>query len=529
MNAPELIFPITAESVVRKASKLPAAAKVTARQTVRWRLDDLDQVFAHLGALTIYFFWIALVTGIYLFLFYKTSLTGAWLSVERLTHEQWYLGGVMRSLHRYASDAAVITMIGHLTREFIRGRFRGVFWFSWLSGVPLLWIVFIFGISGYWMVWDELAQFIAIGTARLLDWMPIFTDPMVRSFLTNEAVSERFFTLIAFIHLVGLPILLVLTVWFHLLRIRLPRINPPRALMAASFAVLLLVSFLVPATSHAPADLARIPQSLNVDWFYLAAYPLLAVTSETLVWVLVGGLTLVLAALPWMPATKPAIAEIHLDNCSACGYCAEDCPYGAIDMVPRTDGRNLLLEAQVDASLCVGCGVCVGACPASSPLRRGKPLVSGIELPSFPVAELKARFDAIAARIPAGETSVVVIGCDHGVRIDQAKVPGAASISLPCVGMLPTAFIDYALKGHPGTGVMIAGCADCHFRYGDVWLRERLNGERPPKLRARVPRERIRTCWLPKGAQPQLRAEIEAMRADLERLDESGVRLWSGP
>jgi ferredoxin/coenzyme F420-reducing hydrogenase delta subunit len=351
---------------------------------------------------------------------------------------------------------------------------------------------------------------------------------MVRSFLTNEAVSERFFTLIAFIHLVGLPILLVLGVWFHLLRIRLPRINPPRALMAASFAALLVVSFLVPATSHAPADLARIPQSLSIDWFYLAAYPLLAVTSETLVWVLVGGFTLVLAALPWVPAPKPPIAEIHLDNCSACGYCAEDCPYGAIDMVPRSDGRNLLHQAQVDPSLCVGCGVCVGACPASSPLRRGRPLVSGIELPSFPMAELKARFDAIAARNPAGRPTVVVIGCDHGVRVDAADTPCAETISLPCVGMLPTAFIDYALRGHSSTGVLIAGCADCHFRYGDVWLRERLNGDRQPKLRARVPRERVRACWLPKGARPLLRAEVEALHADLRTMGTTGTGPWNG-
>jgi ribosomal protein S2 len=84
-----------------------------------------------------------------------------------------------------------------------------------------------------------------------------------------------------------------------------------------------------------------------------------------------GGTTLLLAALPWIPpAAKPPIAEIHLENCSACGFCAEDCPYGAIDMVPREDGGRVTLQAQVDPTLCVGCGICVGACPASSPLRR---------------------------------------------------------------------------------------------------------------------------------------------------------------
>ena len=55
-----------------------------------------------------YFFWIVVVSSIYLFIFFDTSVVGAYESVERLTHRQWYAGGVMRSLHRYASDALVV-------------------------------------------------------------------------------------------------------------------------------------------------------------------------------------------------------------------------------------------------------------------------------------------------------------------------------------------------------------------------------------------------------------------------------------
>jgi quinol-cytochrome oxidoreductase complex cytochrome b subunit/coenzyme F420-reducing hydrogenase delta subunit len=483
------------------------------------RLDPLR----HLGALTIYFFWVALVTGIYLFIYYETSLTGAWRSVEHLTHEQWYLGGIMRSLHRYASDGAVITMVAHLTREFLRGRCRGPFWFSWLTGVPLLWLVFIFGITGYWMVWDALAQVVATGTARLLDVLPIFTDPMIRSFLTNDDVNERFFTLIAFIHLVGLPIMFVIGIWFHLLRIRLPRINPPRELMAISLVALLAVSFVAPAVSHAPADLGLVPQALAIDWFYLAMYPLLAVSSEGAVWGLVTGSTVLLIVLPWLPpAPKPVIAETHLDNCSACGFCAQDCPYGAIDMVPRTDGRSLLLQAEVDSALCVGCGICVGACPASSPLRHTVQLTSGIELPSLSMDELKARVDAAAVERHAHADRVVVFGCDHGAPVAQLQEPGVSAISLPCIGMLSTAFIDYALRSAGADGVVVAGCSDCQYRYGDVWMSERLSGARQPSLRARVPRNRVLVSWRDARAIGALRAEIEAFRVTLPQ---RGIRL----
>ena len=65
----------------------------------------------YLGALTIFFFWIVLISGIWLFIFFRTSVEGAYESVEYLTRQQWYIGGVMRSLHRYASDAAMVTLI----------------------------------------------------------------------------------------------------------------------------------------------------------------------------------------------------------------------------------------------------------------------------------------------------------------------------------------------------------------------------------------------------------------------------------
>ena len=73
----------------------------------------------NLGTLTFFFFWVVLVSGLYLFIFFDTSIAGAYKSVEYITHDQWYMAGIMRSLHRYASDAAVITIILHMFREFL--------------------------------------------------------------------------------------------------------------------------------------------------------------------------------------------------------------------------------------------------------------------------------------------------------------------------------------------------------------------------------------------------------------------------
>ena len=107
----------------------------------------------------------------------------------------------MRSLHRYASGAMVVTVTLHLIREFVLGRFRGVRWFSWLSGVPLLWLLFAAGIGGYWLVWDRLAQFIAVATSEWIDWLPMFGDTLARNFLTDRSVSDRLFSLLVYLHI----------------------------------------------------------------------------------------------------------------------------------------------------------------------------------------------------------------------------------------------------------------------------------------------------------------------------------------
>jgi coenzyme F420-reducing hydrogenase delta subunit/ferredoxin len=497
------------------------------RPLSRW-FSSAANPFHHLGALTIYFFWVILVSGIYLFVFYDTSVGGAWLSLERVTHQQWYAGGVMRSLHRYASDAAVITMLLHLLREFLRGRYRGVRWYSWFTGVPLIWLVFIFGMTGYWMVWDQLAQYVAISTARLLDWLPIFSDPMVRGFLNNDTVSERFFTLMAFIHLVGLPIALVIAVWFHVLRVKLPRIHPPRILMAGSLVAMLALSLVAPAVSHPPADLGAVPAELRIDWFYLAVFPLLDLGSPGLAWAGLWGASILLCALPWLPPLKhPPAAVVHLSDCTGCEFCAEDCPYGAIEMVPRTDDRHFALQAQVDPTLCVSCGICTGSCPSSSPFRKQQPLRTGIEVPYFTMDDLKRRLEAAAeqARQCAAGPRIVLVGCDYSVQVAQLEAPGVATLSLPCAGMMPPAAIDYLLRGGGADGVLLTGCdaGDCHFRYGDRWVEDRVARERMPKLRGRVPRERLAISWHKPIDAAGLRHAIRAFQERLAGLPRDAV------
>jgi coenzyme F420-reducing hydrogenase delta subunit/ferredoxin len=450
-----------------------------------------DNPLRHLGALGLFFMWILVATGLYLYTVLDTSIEGVYSSIGWLSREQWYLGGVLRSLHRYASDAFVITMFLHLLREWAYGRYHGFRLYSWVTGVPLVWLVYISGIGGYWIVWDRVAQFSAVATTELLDWLPIFSEPSARNFLAPDSINDRFFTVLVFIH-IGVPLMLLLALWAHVNRISRVDYLPTRRVMAATLATLLLLAALRPAVSAEPADLALVPVDVRLDWFYLFLHPLTDLTSPAAVWSLIFGATILLFALPFLPhPQRQPVAMVDPPNCNGCSRCHADCPYEAITMVPHPDKRAHKI-AVVDADLCAACGICAGSCPSSTPFRSQERLVTGIDMPQLPVDALRQQLEARLAALE-GKVKLVVFGCDKAARVDDIAAADTATLSLICAGMLPPSFVEYALRAG-ADGVVVSGCRDggCEFRLGMEWTRERLARSREPALRALVPAERIR-------------------------------------
>src|SRR5690606_25198804 len=112
--------------------------------------------------------------------------------------------------------------------------------------------------------------------------------------------------------------------------------------------VLTVVSLWKPALSQGPADLTRVPASVGLDWFYLPLYPFAERWGGLSVWMLLLGISTMLAAMPWLPPFRRApAAEVDLPNCNGCNRCVEDCPYEAIRLVPRTDGLPFPRQAEV--------------------------------------------------------------------------------------------------------------------------------------------------------------------------------------
>lgn len=473
----------------------------------------------HLGALGFFLFWIIVATAIYLYAFFDTSVEGAYRSVERMTLDQWYAGGVIRSLHRYAADAFVVVVALHLVKELVFGRFRGFRWFSWVSGIPLLWLMFASGVVGYWLAWDRLAQFVAIATAEWLDWLPIFPEPLARNFVAPEAVSDRLFTLLMFLHL-GIPLALLAGMYVHLQRVSYADVHPARALACGTLVALVALSMVKPALGQRAADLSIVPQTLELDWFYLFFYPFLYWRSPGEVWTVAGALTIGLLALPLLArAPRVPVARVNLDNCNGCGRCFADCPFEAIVMERPDEGGRGRGHAVVLADLCARCGVCVGSCPSATPFRSGEKLITGIDLPRRPVDALREALERALADTAVPHPRIVAFGCDCGARMGAVKEPGVAAFSVACMAMLPPSFVEYALR-NGADGVLVAVCreGECAWRLGARWTIERLERARAPRLRANVAAERLSVIEAGAGDDPALTHALARMRSELARL-----------
>ncbi len=517
---------------VRPRRTVAASAARRALERVEGGFDTLfgaDNPLRHLGGLSFFFFWVVSASGLYVYALFDTSVVGAYHSVESMSQQRWYLGSLARSLHRYAADALTVTVGLHLAKEWIAGHYRGFRWFSWVSGVPLLWLMYASGIGGYWLVWDRLAQFSLTATMEWLDWLPLFAQPLVRNFLSADQMSDRFFSLLIFLH-IGVPLVLLLGMWLHIQRLSYAATYAPRRLAIASLAALLALALAKPAASHAPADLSSAAASVHLDWFYLFIHPLTYETSAALVWLVATAATVLLMLLPVLaPAKRTPVAAVDLDNCNGCGRCAKDCPYAAVIMQPRTDGRRYARQATVAAELCASCGICAGACPSSTPFRSVAKLASGIDMPQAPIDALRATLrDRLLRLSGGGSGKLVIFGCDCACDVHKLQDERTATLSLLCTGMLPPAFIEYALR-HGADGVVISGCRDgaCAYRLGNRWTIERIEGTREPHLRRSVARRRVSIAWAGALDLARLRQDVERFRASLRAPAEEPMRAIS--
>ncbi len=492
--------------LARGVRRVMARADAAMNRLYGWRHNPLYMS----GTLAAVSLAVVLVTGIYLLLFYRIGAPYA--SVARITDQVW-AGRWIRSLHRFASDAAVLAAAVHALRLFVQDRSWGPRALAWVSGLVLLFSIFVCGWTGYVMVWDVQGELLAREGARFFDLLPLFSEPIGRAFAGDRAIPGAFFFLNLFLH-VALPIGVGLLLWIHVSRVARPAILPPRGLTWGVTGILTALAVVWPVAMAPAADLFRVAGRAPFDAFYSFWLPVVRPLPAGAAWALVIVVSAVALGAPLWARPRKAARQLPstVDErlCTGCEQCYLDCPYEAIAMIARTDDRPTLV-AHVDPDLCTSCGICAGSC---APMGVGPPLRTGrdqLELASSFVAERQS-----------GARDVVIIACGRGAGGVGAleSVEGAPVHAVQCAGNLHSSVVEYLVRSGVG-GVLVVSCPprDCWNREGAKWLEARLYHDREAELKARVDRRRVRLLYAAEGERHAVLAELAQFRAAVATLD----------
>ena len=420
--------------------------------------------FYHLGTLTIFMLIVLIGTGIYITLIYRPGLDVAYQTVEKI--DSTWFGSLIRSMHRYASDGMIVLIVLHMLKMLVSDRFSGQRWLAWTSGWIMLAMVWLTGTMGYWLIWDQRAQWM---TEYMMEYL---AGSSGLTYVAPDLASRTFsnFVIIIFLH-VFIPLIGFLGIYIHSLRLSRERWWSPRWVSIQAVVGLVILSLLKPAQSALPADLSQLIQSVPMDAFYLGFLPLIDLWGNLIFWglaILVGGS---LFLLPWLASGRnPGPATVTDPKCTGCNICYAECPFDAIRMNDRNDSSGYHKLAIINEAQCTGCGICVGACPTDAIDLKGgysgeqvfgavKGALSQEKQNGNPVTVLFASHrDEALGGLPAelnvskekAPVAVATVGEKEAARVITAVLPSISAVNIEWIKSLHTAGArDVVLLSHP--------------------------------------------------------------------------------
>ncbi|MDE2027154.1 MAG: cytochrome bc complex cytochrome b subunit [Candidatus Omnitrophica bacterium] len=262
----------------------------------------------YLGGLTLFFFLVQVVTGIFLLFYYEPTVSDAHASVEFITR---YVknGFFIRNLHAWASSCMILCLMAHAITTFAMKAFARPREIIWSSGALLLLLGFTFGFTGYLLPWHQIAVNATKVMLQSIDrsgqylpgvlaGVPHYLTQLIQGGpMIGQATLSRFYAL----HVVILPLLVAGILGLHLLAVQLHGMSQGTdkptgksekffpffilkdlIVWGVAFFIIFIIASCLPFESFSPFPLFQpfnalgaTPEGIKPEWyFYFTYYPL---------------------------------------------------------------------------------------------------------------------------------------------------------------------------------------------------------------------------------------------------------------
>lgn len=287
-----------------------------------------------LGSVLLVCFFIQIVTGILLLVYYVPETSKAFESVQYITAHVPF-GWLIRRMHAITANLFILALFLHMLSTLFMGSYKTPREIQWMTGVLLFGLVLLEALSGYLLPWSQLSYWATTVATNFVGSIPKIGEALVTWVRGSSKVSQytlgRFFAL----HVSFIPFTILVVIALHILFMRLTGISAPPGTdkekvpkvpffphivskdLVSIFLFLAVLTALIfyfpqlafPHDALIPANPLETPEHIKPEWYFLANYQLLKLIPNEflgiLLQVLLGVLLFFLPFLDRSPERHP--------------------------------------------------------------------------------------------------------------------------------------------------------------------------------------------------------------------------------